>query len=355
MLGHGYYNQHSHAQGAANKYALPLLKAAVAAIDRERTGNNFVIADYGAAQGQNSLEPVGVVIDELEARWPTRPAISVVHTDLATNDFTALFQTVLQSPQSYLAGRTNVFPFASGTSIYQQIFPANHVSVGYSAIVTHWLSRKPADIPGHIWSVRAEGEARRRWAEQAAEDWRSFLGFRAAELKPSGQLVIVGSGADDAGNSGAEALLDLANEVLQEMVDTGELPVEAYRAMAIPTYYRTAKEWTECLGPGSSLSNHLRLLEHQPAVLTDPYFEAYRENGDAQAFARAYASFLRAFSEPCLFKNLPGQRTAAELQRLTDSFYGKVEMRIAQKPEAYVCRWQLMLLRIARLDGMAAT
>jgi hypothetical protein len=63
--------------------------------------------------------------------------ISVTHTDLPTNDWAALFQTVLFSPDSYLAGEPDVFCFASGSSIYQQIFPPKHIALGYSAITEH--------------------------------------------------------------------------------------------------------------------------------------------------------------------------------------------------------------------------
>jgi hypothetical protein len=68
--------------------------------------------------------------------------ISVTHTDLPTNDWTTLFQTVLFSHDSYLVGERDVFCFGSGNSIYEQIFPPNHIAFGYSAITEHWLSRK---------------------------------------------------------------------------------------------------------------------------------------------------------------------------------------------------------------------
>jgi hypothetical protein len=111
--------------------------------------------------------------------------ISVTHTDLPTNDWTTLFQTVLSSPDSYLANQSNVFCFASGTSIYHQIFPTNHIAFGYSAITEHWLSRKPCDIPDEIWSARATGKVRDAWAAQARADWHAFFQYRALEMQPS--------------------------------------------------------------------------------------------------------------------------------------------------------------------------
>jgi len=130
MLGHGFYNKHSHEQGKANTYGLPLLVEAVNGIDFGQIGDEFRIADYGSAQGQNSLLPMKTVIAETKKRagdsGRTAIPISVTHTDLPTNDWATLFQTVLFSTDSYLAGLRDVFCFASGTSIYHQIFPPNH-------------------------------------------------------------------------------------------------------------------------------------------------------------------------------------------------------------------------------------
>lgn len=352
MLGHGFYNKHSHSQGAANAYALPLLKEAVQGIGQDQGAHHFVIADYGSAQGRNSLEPIKTVIQAIKHRWQPSPAVTVFHTDLPTNDFTALFETV-QSSESYLAGEKNVFAFASGTSIYQQIFPAAYVALGYSAIAVHWLSRKPSDIPGHVWSTRAKDQVREQWAEQARADWHAFLRHRATELRESGRLVIVGSGADSAGNSGAEALMDLGNDVLQQMAAEGLLTRDELTDMVIPTYYRTPREWTDCLAPHSPFAQEtgLQLLREETAVLADPYFEDFQKTGDAKTFAHAYATFLRAFSEPCLFKSLRADRAAASKERIANSFYSRVESAIAAAPEKVVCRWQLMLLVIAKMQS----
>jgi hypothetical protein len=49
--------------------------------------------------------------------------ISVVHTDLPGNDFSALFETVAADPDSYLGGDANIFPYAIGRSFYESLFP----------------------------------------------------------------------------------------------------------------------------------------------------------------------------------------------------------------------------------------
>lgn len=45
------------------------------------------------------------------------------------------------------------------------------------------------------------------WAAQAKADWHASLQYRALEMQSSARLLIVGSGADQQGNSGAEGLM----------------------------------------------------------------------------------------------------------------------------------------------------
>jgi hypothetical protein len=354
MLGHGFYNKHSHEQAKANTYALSLIVEAITRIDFAQIGSEFRIADYGSAQGQNSLLPMKTAITQIrtldaKAGRATIP-ISITHTDLPTNDWSALFQTVLFSPDSYLAGESNVFCFASGTSIYQQIFPPNHIAFGYSAITEHWLSCKPCNIPNQIWSVRATGEVHNTWAEQARADWHAFLQYRALEMQPSAQLLIVGSGADAEGNSGAEGLIDLANQILQQLVKDGTLYPTEYGEMAIPTYYRTAEEWKEPFMPDSiSVPAAALSLDHfEEVTLPDVYLERFQQDGDAQAFAKAYTGFFKAAYEPCLFVNLSDKRTPETRQQVIDLFSQRLQSALAQDPKKYSCHWVLHLMLISK-------
>jgi hypothetical protein len=352
MLGHGFYNKHSHEQGKANTCALPLIPKAISQIHLNQIGDEFRIADYGSAQGQNSLLPMKTVIAETNKLalkcGKRRPAISITHTDLPTNDWTTLFQTVLFSPDSYLVGEQNVFCFASGTSVYQQIFPPHHIAFGYSAIVEHWLSRKPCNIPNQIWSVRATGKVHEVWAEQAGADWRAFLQYRAMEMQRSARLLIVGSGADADGNSGAEALIDLANAVLQQLVKEGVIEASEYEQMAIPTYYRTAAEWKEPFTSGSNFAQTLGLsLDHfEELRLPDVLLQKFEQDGNAEAFAQAYTGFFKAAYEPCLFVSLSDSRTPEDRQQIVDSFAEKLRAALAQDPRKYSCRWVLHLMVI---------
>ena len=56
---------------------------------------------------------------------PERP-ISVVHTDLPTNDFAALFDVLATDPDSYQAGDASAFA-SVGRSFYEQLLPSSSV------------------------------------------------------------------------------------------------------------------------------------------------------------------------------------------------------------------------------------
>jgi hypothetical protein len=331
---------------------LPLITEAINQIDLRQIGGEFRIADYGSAQGQNSLLPMKTAIAHIKGlatkAGRTEIPITVTHTDLPTNDWTTLFQTILSSPASYLVDQNDVFCFASGTSVYHQIFPANQIAFGYSAITEHWLSRKPCDIPGEIWSARATGKVRGAWAAQAKADWYSFLQYRALEMQPSARLLIVGSGANQQGDSGAEGLVDLANTVLQQLVKDGVLSPEEYNEMAIPTYYRKAQEWKEPFSADSDIAQSLALDRFEEFVLPDVYLERFEQDGDAEAFAQTYTGFFKAAFEPCLFVSLSDKRTPDDRQRVIDSFSKRLQSALAKDPKSYSCRWVIQLMLISK-------
>lgn len=176
MEGQGCYNAHSRPQQAAASFGIALLAQAAGRIAPVR--GPIVIADYGSAEGRNSLAPIKAAIRALRRRHSCAP-IDVVHVDLAGNDFNSLFRLVQADPGSYLHGTANVFARASAGSFCDRIFPAGHVSLGWCSIAAHWLGGLPAGMAGHAWPSRLTGPDRVPFAWQAAADWRAFLRRRA--------------------------------------------------------------------------------------------------------------------------------------------------------------------------------
>ena len=207
MRGDGHYSASCGGQGLVIDRALPLILEAIDALDPASSDAVFAIADFGAADGGTSIGMFRALLTELRKRAPDRP-ITLTHTDLPYNDFSALFRLV----HGLLPGREadglrnfhGVFSFASGTSFHQQIFPDATLSLGFSASAMHWLSRLPTPLVDHVHAATASGAERAAFAAQAATDWEAILLHRARELVPGGQLVFANFCIDEVGRySGA--------------------------------------------------------------------------------------------------------------------------------------------------------
>jgi hypothetical protein len=342
MEGHGAYSEHSLAQHSAGEYGMSALARALDAV-APTLGDTpvAVIADLGAAGGRNELGPMTTAVTGLRERDVTAP-VAVVHTDIPSNDFTVLFETVEHGPHTYL-GAPDVFAFAAGRSFYERIFPASSLALGWSAIAVHWLSAVPTPIVGHVYCTFATGAARDAFAEQSATDWRAFLEARAVELRPGGQMVVVGGAARDDGGSGADALMDALNDAVRREVDAGAITASEYDGMNVPTWNRTLAEFR---APFEDANLDLVLEESELRSLPDQYLAAYRSTADATAFADAVSGFLRAFTEPSLFDGLV--RSDVERSALADRVYAAVRERAATDPAALETTWHVAVLRIAR-------
>jgi SAM dependent carboxyl methyltransferase len=127
MEGKGAYNRCSSVQAVGSSPAVALLERA-ARVVLPASPQPIVIADYGSSEGHNSLVPMAAAIGALRERIGRERSIFVFHTDLRGNDFTALFQTLENDPNSYLGNDSAVFPAAVGRSYFEQILPTSSVT-----------------------------------------------------------------------------------------------------------------------------------------------------------------------------------------------------------------------------------
>jgi hypothetical protein len=353
MKGRGFYNEHSRPQQKADSLGLPLLERAVGEMTVPRGAELATVADFGAAQGRNSLEPMRLAVERLRRRTSVSIPIVVVHTDLPQNDFGSLFALVEGSPESYLRSVDNAFTLAAGKSFYERIFPDGFLLLGWTAISVHWLSRVPCEIADHVYAQRAGRRVREAYAEQASEDWRRFLSHRARELRPGGELVVVAVTTDGTGSTGGESLMDLTNEPLLAMVEGGSIRPEEYRRMNMPAYHRTMEEFTEPLRSGA-LTEDLTLKEAIRTEFPDQLWPEYEQTGDANAFAASYTEFMRAFTEAPLFAGLDADRTPADRERLTNEYFERMRSLIEANPERARWDWHVALLRVAKRRASAS-
>jgi hypothetical protein len=342
MEGQGRYNRSSQVQAAGLSPAVPMLVRAAREVSLPGGRLPIVIGDYGSSQGHNSLAPVGAAIDVLRERAGPERAISVLHVDLPENDFTALFETLRDDPQSYLKRDAAVFALAVGRSFYEQVLPAETVTLGWSSWAVQWLSRTPAMIPDQVQvALSGDAEVKEAFHRQAAEDWRGFLVARGRELCEGGRLVVLTMAVDDRGDFGYRALLQAMYASLVEMAQSGFLQEEELRRMVIPTVGRRREELLAPFGTAGSFAG-LRVEEAEVFLGEDHIWADFERDGDARTFGARWAAFSRASVFPTLAEALENgggpARSEAFMTRLEDM----TAARLVERPER-------MLIPLARV------
>jgi len=331
MEGGGSYNRNSHVQASGLLPAVVLLEDAARKATLPPVPQPIAIADYGCAEGRNSLVPIVAALAVLRSRDTAR-SIAVIHTDVPDNDFSALFATLTADPDSYLRDSA-VFASAVGRSFYQQILPSSSVTLGWSSWSVQWLSKVPAAIPDHVQSAYSrDADARAAYERQAADDWRAFLAARELELGPGGCLVVLTMATDDDGEFGYRPLLDAMYAALAAMVTDGSLHSDELRRMAIPTVARSRAAFAAPFGDGGCFGD-LSLASLDVFDGDDSIWARFQTTGDAHAFGAQWAAFSRASVFPTLAAALDDQADPVRRTRFIDALEASVAARLATAPE----------------------
>ncbi|MPY93484.1 MAG: hypothetical protein GEV08_10590 [Acidimicrobiia bacterium] len=351
MSGEGYYAHHSITQHGAAALGLPLVGPCVDGLVLPPGDGPLTMGDLGAAQGGNSLAAFAAALDALGRRAPGRPVL-VVHSDLPTNDFATLFDVVETSPDSYLRGRSGVFPLVAGRVLYQRIFPAGQLAFGWTASTLHWLSSPPCPVEGHFFAQLSHDEAAKRaYAARSRQDWADFLACRAVELAPGAGVVLVDVAMDEDGLMGSEALFDALNDALRAVHAAGVLDDDELARLVYPTWFRSVEELSApfrpyAVGPGGE---RLDLVDVTPTRLGDPFRAAFERDGDAGAYAQAQVGFLRGFLQPSFAAVLDRRRAPGERDRVLASVWQEAATRIAAGPSRCFADYRLVTARVRRL------
>ena len=331
MEGRGAYNRSSRVQASGSSPAVQLLEKAAGQVSLAAAPEPLVIADYGSSEGRNSLVPVRAAIGVLRGRVGRDRAVSVVHTDLPANDFGALFQMLASDPDSYLRDDPAVFPSAVGRSFYEQVLPALSVTLGWSSWAVQWLSRVPGLIPDQVQvAYSRDATARSVFSRQAAQDWRLFLGYRGAELRPGGRLVILSMAVDDQGDFGYRASVEAIYGSLLDLVEEGLVSASEMRRMVIPTYGRSRQEFIAPFAETGTFAG-LSIEELEIFYGEDRLWEEFQEHRDATAFGARWAAFSRASVGPTLAAGLDD--SAARASDFLDQLEARMSGRLAATPE----------------------
>ncbi|MGO4445967.1 SAM-dependent methyltransferase [Mycobacterium sp. 2YAF39] len=329
----GFYTASSRLQAAGLTGALAIFEEAASVVPLPKPPQPIVIADYGASTAHNSLLPICAAINVLRKRTRHDHSTLVVHTDVPENDFTAMWRTLAEDPDTYLAKDAKTFASAVGRSFYAQILPSSSVNLGWSSYAIQWLSKVPSPIPDHIQvAYSTDEDVRAKYARQAAHDWHEFIAFRGRELCPGGRLVVMTMAVDDDGEFGYRPMFAALLDALDELQAAGLVTAEEIHRMCVPVVGRRAADFFTPFAPSGRFEqlqiDHLEVFDAE-----DRFWSQYQSDKDEKTFGKQWASFVRASVFPTLATALDGGFTDTRTGQFLDQLEAGVAARLAAAPE----------------------
>ena len=282
-----------------------------------------------------------LAIDALRARVGTMRPIEIFHTDLSSNDFTALFTSLKDDPSSYLVGTSNVFPFAVSWSYFVPILPPERVHLGWNATSLHWLSQEIECTP-HVVTPAWSNDSTILQAVRThmATDWRLFLSARSKESHIGGKIVpsfLAKKGA----NSGWQWAATEVESAITDMVEIGLLSNEEKRRIKFPIGFRSLDE---IRSPSAEKGFFAGLwLEHAEIVDgPDPFGDDSRATGDAQRLGKSWVNMFRAVYGPIVARAI---RADCDRHTLIDTIFARYAERISACPTKHESFHAIVVLK----------
>jgi hypothetical protein len=344
----GFFDAHSRIQSEAIRAARPLMRRSVDSLPIAPGTSPLGIVDYGCSQGKNSILASDFLATELLNRVPAR-SINVYRNDLPANDFNRLFLNLADSKRSRGSPEgapARVFDFAVAGSFYQRVLPHHAAHIGFSSSALHWLSRCPdVAIENHVVPQERTSPAHEAYARQARSDWEAFLAHRVEELVPGGKLLVTFVGRREGTALSSHGPFGLINHAARTLVDEGALHPQVYRRFLFPVYLRTLSETVAPLKDRFSAVGRQYKIEFAGVRrFVCPFYARFQETGAIDEYAEAYASFVRALSEPVVLRGLFMNDMAG-----VERFYDRIRQEIIRDPDHYaLMKTQIYLLLTVR-------
>ena len=337
MQGDGFYNRHSALQEAAILQVLPLWRSIVESASLRNGG--FVLADYAASQGKNSLPPMNLALDTLLQKEPA--FIEIVHTDLPSNDFSSLFAMLENDPDSYLRRDPRISALAIGRSYFQPILSAGKVDLAWNSWSLQWMSRLPRPIRDGIFiDCCKDAETRQAFDRQMQADWETFLTCRSQEMASGGALLSMFV-ANRSDLPGWGPFWGAFWSVLTEMSQEGQLSGAQLDAISMPIGARTLDDIQAPFAKDGRFAN-LRIEHLEMMDGPDPFWDAYLETKDARQFGWSWTNMARAVVGPLISDALAGE---AAKDRLLNEIFDRFANKMAADPQRVAHCLAVVVLR----------
>jgi hypothetical protein len=208
-----------------------------------------------------------------------------------------------------------------------------------------------------VWFADLQGEARAEFAALARADWAQFLRCRAAELRPGGMVIVstLGSVPDDSEINGirssARKLYRAIFDVANQMVADGLLEASALDRFVFPLWFPTAEEACAPVNGEPDLKEAFEIIRATVTPAPVHPNDVYEDSlSDPEIYARLYAGYIRGFGESTLRLHLfgPSAKNAAEVDTLTEEFFGRLTRYYQAEPGRHASETMIMTLVLRR-------
>jgi hypothetical protein len=308
MAGGGFYNLHSLMQREGISSILHLVDDLSNSIDLK--GEIITICDYGCSQGTNSLTPVKCSINRLKQRTSDLTPVRVIHTDLPSNDFSTLFDTVNSDPDSYINTFQHIYPMAVGRSYFEQILPSCSVNLAWNSWTLHWLRDKP-NLELFQKMNNPEKSIEQAIANQLDSDWRAFLQARSNELRPLGGLISI-FGARSQFKVGLQHISHCLRDIIKNMISSGRITKEEQMRYSKPTAQRSLEQ-IKAPFVDTGIFAGLKPIVIDVIPVKDVFWDDFINTKDAITYGQRWSNTMRALFEPSLQQAFFDKSNSAEV------------------------------------------
>ncbi|KAI0220000.1 hypothetical protein LSAT2_028461 [Lamellibrachia satsuma] len=347
--GDGQYGDQTPADRAVVAYAWPIIKDLLSCIPFAPGHGPFVICDYGAADGLNSLGLTTNCIDWVQKTYGEDQQVHIIYEDRQTNDFNSLIryiEGVTPGSHSYLESYKNVFVSCCGRSFYKQCLPDASVHLGFSLLALMWLSERPSETSPEVFNIHLpEGSHEQHLLRaQSTRDWQTFLLHRGEELVPGGRLLIVtlDSATCTCTKTGTDvwcryrAMTDIWREMMHEDI----ISEDEFLATTDQSYWHRAEDLSAPFNDKNSrvAKSGLKLVAMELQITKCVWRERWLKSniqGDSVA-ARAHAvssvQSIRTWNNRIYANGLSKERTVEERKKILDELFRRLVDQVAMAP-----------------------
>lgn len=272
------YNQKSTLQANMIKGSLSILSRCIPDMQKQNPARfqdiktPFTIVDLGCSTGKNSVAPSKLIIEAVREINPEMPIV-IYFQDLPGNHFSETMTTLSAALKEY----QDVYLYYVGKSFFESLFLDNTIDLMFSFNALHWVDEAPSssDTSGFFLTEESlQTERGQKWLETANRCWRSFIKFRARELRPSGKLFINAIGISNDVVEKDEPYITFLKDVytgLRKCLQSHKLE-ELYPKLAVPVVVRREKDFTEVFNGDDKTNLKLSYYEtaKDPVLTNEP-------------------------------------------------------------------------------------